>query len=92
MSEFYYNLSSSQIQDLINKKLSIYGNNFDYAKFNGIEIRPNDFVYEALADNYAKQGINFNNFKLYKYVGVHLGTEVYHFFIISYQNNTTKYF
>ena len=82
MSEFYYNLLSSQIQELIDKKLEIYGNSFTYLKLHDIEISHSSFIYEALINNYAKQGINFNNYKLFRYIGMHEGVEIYHFYNI----------
>lgn len=85
MSEFYYNLSSDQIKALIESKIFIYKQHnpdFRYLPYSDILIMPENLIHRALAHHYEKQGINLNDYNLYRYIGMADGENLYTFYNI----------
>ena len=78
MTEFYIDLTNDEINNVITKKMEIYEDlSISILKFHYIEIKDTNIIYKG-ALNFSKLA----NFKLYKYVGIHLGTDIYHFYNI----------
>ncbi len=77
MTEFYMNYSGKQIDDIINEKMKIYPDYISILKCHDIEIDNTHFIYKG-AENFS----GLSNFKLYGYIGIHLGVNMYHFYNI----------
>jgi len=75
MTEFYVNYTPDQIDALIREKMKIYPENFSLIKYHDIDWPSDHFITKAVADY-----MGHTNFKLRKYVAVHLGTDMYHFY------------
>jgi uncharacterized membrane protein YoaT (DUF817 family) len=76
MTEFYTDYTPEQINALIDVKMKIYPE-MSWMKMHNIPIYPGNFIYEAVAN-----AIKKNNFKVYRYIGMVDGTEMYHFYNI----------
>ena len=78
MTEFYMNRSKKEIDDIINKKMEIYADYYiSILTFHDIEIDNTHFIYKG-----AEKVSGLSNFKLYRYIGTHLGVDIYHFYNI----------
>lgn len=86
MSEFHYNLTSNEIEDLIKDKTDIYGDNFRFIRFDAIEITPKHFIHQAITRKYNPHSegdsIPKQEFRLFRYIGMHEGIDIYHFYNI----------
>lgn len=76
MSEFYMNLNKQQIEDLIKDKLKIYDSDFECMPLH-IKLSKTSFEAEAVTKYYKLVKCD-----IYRYIGVHNGSEIYHFYNI----------
>ena len=77
MTEFYHELSEEEIENLISFKMRIYDDKFDYLRYDKIKIPERDFIF----DHYFKfQGLNRENYELFKHIGIKNGNDLYHFY------------
>lgn len=82
MSEFYIGLSIEEINNKIKSKIGFYGDNFSVLPCH-IELYKEDqnghtssFEYEHLVH----MGLDDTKWTIFRYIGMHDGTEVYHFY------------
>jgi hypothetical protein len=84
MTEFYINLSQSEINDLIRSKMKIYGDHSlhietDMIKICDVKLNKIDFEYLAMENICKKHDLNPENYDLCRYVGIYKGMDVYRF-------------
>jgi len=79
MSEIYYDFTDEQIIDIINKYLMIYPENLVIFRRDKIELGKDFFVLKYYSDF---NNINPNEHKIFRYIAMHNGTEIYNLYNI----------
>jgi hypothetical protein len=76
MTEIYFNKTDDYIDELIKEKMEMYPSNIPNSKIYKLELPKPNFIL----DNYIRFYKLTGNYKIYRYLTMHNGIELYHFY------------